>query len=190
MSAIIPMEVSLDLETSINPVSGSIELTENGTFDVSKYAEAIVNVKGKTITGTFNTGSGTIASVDIPYDGDGYPIIVLVYPSEGGYNPDGKYYNALQSDAVGMYVSIKNYFDKSPSENTYATCIYRYKTNSTSATNYSTASTSRVTYSDTEPRQGITRSFYIRNNKNFSFWIGTLGLLAECDYDYVVVYSE
>jgi len=67
--------------------SGSMEITENGTFDVTALAEVVANVKGDTniIEGTFTTVSSQLStgSVILPYEGDGYPLAVMIFTKGG-----------------------------------------------------------------------------------------------------------
>lgn len=88
-------------------------ITANGTYNASSdsadgYSSVTVAVPSKLVKGTFKgTTAGAVQTVTIPYTGSGYPVIIVIYPSEGAYNPDGTFYSTIDYRAILSYCAIK-----------------------------------------------------------------------------------
>jgi len=70
-------------------VSGSQEITQNDTYDVSALAQVVVNVSGggggasNVISGSFKLTNTGWTQIDIPYTGSGHPIAVHIQTKDG-----------------------------------------------------------------------------------------------------------
>lgn len=187
----------------------SLSVTQNGTYTaptgVDGYSPVTVNVSGgggasNIVTGTF-TGTTTGAAMDVTlnYSGNGYPIVVSIYPTEGPYNSsEGSFYNLVQRYVVGWYSAVKNQQDTIPgytgnNNNNTASTLARYKSNTSSATSYtsSTGSTTQI-YNDTNATDTAANIVKIRSKNKLSVYIAntSYGFAANIEYTYYVIYSS
>lgn len=97
--------------------TGTIEIIENGTYDVAQYAYADVNVSdgggSNVVSGTFVAdGDETSMPIQIPYNGDGYPIACYIFPVGGFAN----YVFDEERDSYGLllYSMLKYSSDVAP----------------------------------------------------------------------------
>ena len=186
-------------------VSGSETKTANGTYDVTNIAELVVNVSGgggasNLVTGKFTcqTTTGASQTVTIPYSGSGYPVAVMVYPSEGGYNSAGALYSLVHRYVVTEFFAVKAVPTSSP---TYATSgtqnqahvVSRYKSSTSSATSYSSgASTTANFYSSSAPTASSTVCLRFSDAKTMKVFVAasSYGFHAGTEYTYVIQYSS
>lgn len=202
----VDINISLDGTNAgtIHITTPSLTITENGTYDVIGYATALVNVSGSGgasnfVTGTFTgTTKGEIVNIDIPYSGNGYPIMIFVIPTGGMYG-NRDYYNLIQRYAIGYLAAYKTYASSTPTYNTkgfgdqFSTCA-AYKNNATSATSYTRTFSPNavITYGNSVDPSGATQSLLFRNSKKFSVLIAntSYGFAANIEYTYYIMYSE
>ena len=189
--------------TAVTP-SGSQTYTENGTYDVTALAEAVINVAGgggasNVVSGKFKGTTAGMLDINLQYEGNGFPVAVVIYPSEGVYKADGEYYSLMQKNALALYCAVKNNLSLAPSYSNHSTNdaamhLYRYKSSSNSATSYThnaINSASVKVYNSTG--SGIVM---IRNAKKFSVRIitavdgSTIGFASGIDYTYNIIYSS
>lgn len=182
---------------------GSQTVTSNGTYDVTSLSEMVVNVSGgggasNFVTGTFiGTTKGEIVDVNVPYSGNGYPVMITVVPTGGVRNTD--FDPLIQRYVIGFLSAYKSYASTTPSyknsgdENRYTICSV-YKSSTSSATAYSrTSSISTViTLGTSANPSGAVQSLLFRNSKKFSVLIAntSYGFAADIEYTYHVLYSE
>lgn len=188
---------------SAETVSGSVEITANGSYDVTGYAFADVSVSQNTVTGTFTGTEQGAMDINVPYSGNGYPIAIMIYPSEGPYNSEtGDFYNLVQQYACASFMAIKRQATIAPTYTGNPAVIngavyYQYRKNSaTSATSYSgTGGDNNNTFLNTDAMSnnssGIVR---IRSPKKISVFIATssssYGFAANIEYTYRIIYSS
>ena len=190
-------------------VEGSQTITTNNTYDVTNLAQVIVNVSGggggasNVVTGTFK-GTTTGAAIDITlnYSGSGYPIALVICPTEGPYNSaTGTFYSLVQRYATSAYFMVKSRIGTSPvysssSDNDdYATVANIYKNSSSTATTYAVAQTSTRWFRNTDAGAGGSGGTIVcrfKSNTKMSVYIASTsyGFAANIEYTYRVIYSS
>lgn len=81
---IVDMTARTDVATAKSQIAkfvrpnGALEITENGTFDVLKYAQAIVNVSGRSDNSSIATPAGTWFGI--------YTVTETIKTNENGWN--------------------------------------------------------------------------------------------------------
>lgn len=194
-------------------VSGSETKTENGTYDVTNLAELVVNVASSggasnVVTGTFKgTTTGAAMDVNLNYSGNGYPILVVIYPDGGVRSGNSTFQNLVQRYAIQSFCSIKNVATSIPNYNSTSTtgsndgadsCIVlrSYKNSTSSATSYSSTVTQNInTFSQMSPSTSGTygsTTMRISSKTKMSVFIASTsyGFAANVDYKYWVLYSS
>lgn len=183
---------------------GSQTVTSNGTYDVTSLSEMVVNVSGgggasNFVTGTFiGTTKGDIIDIDVPYSGNGYPIMIFVIPTGGMYGSTG-YHDLIQRYAIGYIAAYKTYTSSAPtysnsgSQNQFSICS-AYKSSTSSATSYtrSFSANTVIAYGTSANPIGAVQSLLFRNSKKFSVFIAntSYGFAANIEYTYYVLYSS
>lgn len=156
------------------------------------------------IHGTFTTGSTTGAAEahDLPYTGDGYPIMFLCWIKGGAYNNSGDgntdWYNLVKRYTVGVWGMVKSMTTAAPTYTTsgaanYGTSWAIYKNSTSSATSYTrTSSMSANTFSSSNANATATTNIRFRTASRISVFVSasSYGLWAETEYEYVALYSE
>ena len=160
----------------------------------------------KLVQGTFTTGStgASTGSVSLNYNGSGYPIAVLIYPTGGISNTNNtSWATEVARYDVGMVAMVKAVTTTTPTYTTsgsanYGAIRYVYKSSTSNATSYScggsqTANT--YTSSSTDASTSSTMIRFKGNNKTLSYYIGnrsssTYGLARSTTFDYIIIYSE
>lgn len=154
------------------------------------------------VTGTFKgTTTGAAMDISLPYTGSGYPIAVMIFPSEGSYG-SGTFRNLIQRYAIDTVFCIKRDANTAPTysgsgaENGYD-FGRSYKSTSTNATNISGAfsggsSGSTIVADDTDASASATSCVHLRSNKKMSVFIAasSYGFAANIEYTYHVIYSS
>ena len=157
------------------------------------------------VTGTFTTGSsaGTTGSVSINYTGTGYPIALLIFPSEGMYNTSGTWGSTVAQYDAGLVVIIKADTSTTPTYATsgavnYGSISYVYKSSTSSATSYGRTGSNNsnvYTSSSTDATTGNSMVRFKGNGKTISYYIGKRtsserGLARSTQFTYIVLYSS
>lgn len=154
------------------------------------------------VQGTFTTKSSSgHEEVSIPYSGTGYPVAAVVFVKGGPYNANNAWYNTLHQYATGLWVLAKADTTTTP---TYATSgtsnrgvvMNLYKSSASNATQYSrTGSQTANIYTSATTYGDANGSLLIRfsgNGKTLSYYVSasSYGLLANTEYQYIIVYSS
>ena len=184
-------------------VSGSETKTQNGTYDVTNLAELIVDVQsgGATnfVQGEFHTGLTTTAqTIDVPYTGNGYPIMAYVVIKGGAYVSGTDWYTTIHRYAVGVWSMSKNNMSLTPSFATsgaenQAVTTWIFKNSTSSATSYSRSSAMNTnTFSSSNATNGGATCVRFKSKTRFTVVASTTsyGLFPDTDYQYFIVYSE
>ena len=135
----------------------SLSVTANGTYTapsgVDGYSPVVVNVPTGGGASNFFSGEvyleNPVNTVEIPYTGNGYPIMAAVYVKGGIYNNtasgDSSWYNLVQRYAVGFWAMHKRIPDVEPTfatsgDQNMAVVECMYKSSASTATSYSRTS--------------------------------------------------
>lgn len=178
---------------------GKIFFDSTGTQQTGTASGGASNV----VTGTFTgTTTGAAMNITLNYSGSGYPIAVLIYPSEGTYNSSGSFYNLVQRYAYNTVLLVKNeintvptYVGGSANTNNRAFLVGLYKNSASSATSYSnTSAQSNTLYIDTDATSNSLNVLKVRSKTKLSVYIPTAGsnygFAANIEYKYWVLYSS
>lgn len=195
--------------TTISPLS----VTANGTYTApsgTAYSPVTVNVSGgggasNIVTGTF-TGTTTGAAMDVTlnYSGSGYPVAVMVYPSEGTYNnttTPHPYYNLVQRYAIDSFIATKSDALTAPTytdttSTNYAEVYRISKSNATSNTSISGGTAVGASRVKVFTEDGATSSnnhvVKINSSTKMSVFIASnsYGFAVNIPYTYHVIYSS
>lgn len=151
------------------------------------------------VTGTFKgTTTDTAMDITLNYTGSGYPIAVLIYPSEGTYNSSGSFYNLIQRYAYNTFLLVKSKINTAPtyadtSSTNQALALGRYKSSTSSATSYTNVGNSNTTaYNDANATSVNYSVVRIRSKTKMSVFIAgtSYGFAANIEYKYWVMYSS
>lgn len=150
------------------------------------------------VTGTFKgTTTGAAMDVNLAYTGNGYPIAVLIFPSDADAST---FQSTIQRYAVRSYMMDK--YDKTSAPvyaastaADYAAPVLKYKsstTNSRSLSNGGATNATTMLYADESATADISKIVKIRSNKKLSVFIASTsyGFMANIEYSYVVIYSS
>ena len=190
-------DASITTATASDVASGKIFLASDGTITTgtSSGGGGASNI----VTGTFKgTTTGTAMDITLNYSGSGYPIAVMVYPSEGSYKSGGTFYNLIQRYACNYWIATKSNMSTAPTysgDTTDKYSGYQYRKNSTSsATTYTgTAFVDGNVANDTSAvsnnSNGLVR---LRSKTKMSVFIASTsyGFTANIEYTYHVIYSS
>lgn len=196
--------------TPSTPTLITKSITANGTYNAEDdnadgYSSVTVSVSGgasNVVTGTFKgTTTGAAMDVNLAYTGTGYPISVMIFPTEGPNNDvSGTFYGLIQRYACQLFFAAKSeatttptYGNPSGLQNSM-TGICRYKNSTTSATTYTQAAFSGTTYilNDIDPTNSSSGIVTMRSATKMSVYIASTsyGFAANIEYTYVVQYSS
>lgn len=183
---------------------GSKSITENGTHDVSGFAEAIVNVSGgggasNYVHGEFTTLAETgVQTLNIDYLGNGYPIAIILTVKGGLTSANNTNWRTIIAQyAVGTTIIVKRDFttrplwQAGPEEN--CTVVAVYKSSSANATALYTANASVKLYTKKNPTGDISYNCVrIYDNTVIKVFIQdtSYGLQKNTDYEYRIIYSS
>lgn len=150
------------------------------------------------VEGSFTVGTDTTQTIEIPYEGNGYPIACEIWIDGGMYSPKDSSFSRAPSWAIGSWMMMKalmdtepNYTDDSYRNNGFKVC--GYKSNSSPlAYSYSGAVNSRTYTSRYDPSSGSAFNAYFASNKALKLYTGggTYSFAQGFTYRYFVVYSE
>ena len=198
------------------PVTGAMtekvlttkSITANGTYDAEDdnadgYSSVTVNVPSSggasnLVTGTFKgTTTGAAMDINIPYTGSGYPIIVVIEPTEG-FRGNTTFASAIQRYANAIFIASKGnailapVYDSSETDDSAYT-VNIYKNSTTNATSYTSSGGSNVAfYKDIAAAASANNIVKMRTNKKMSVYIASnsYGFMANVEYTYRVIYSS
>lgn len=183
-------------------VDGSQIFTENGTYDVSALAEAVVNVSGgggdsNVVIGEFTTGSstGTTGSVSVPYTGSGFPIAAMVFVAGGMVNNtetgNTDWYNSVHRYAVGQW-TYHNTQQASSCNTGVTTWVFKNSTSNSQSYSRSSAINTSVRTSSAPSGAGATCVRMTTDGKTLKWYVSSssYGLLASTKYTYIIIYSS
>ena len=155
--------------------------------------------------GTFTTSStgGSTGTVNLSYNGNGYPIMALVYV-DGGLSKTGTdWYTTVARYDCGLCLMVKAETGVTPTYSTsgsanYGIVEYIYKSSTSSATSYSRSGSQTANTYTSSSTNASTSSVMIRfkgNGKTLSYYVGnrtssTYGLARNTKFAYIVIYSE
>lgn len=185
---------------------GSKSITENGTHDVSGFAEAIVNVSGgggdpTYVHGEFTTQSTSgVQTITIPHQGSttAYLVKVFINVKGGLYNPNTDWYSLVSRYSVGIWSAVKINTDtpiyNTAGDNDNSSINITYKSSSSSATAYAYAGAiNNLFYSTQDPTNTSMNCVKMYNRRQLKIYVkGTsgYGFVPNTTYEYAAVYSS
>lgn len=180
--------------------TGSQTFTENGTFDVTALAEAVINVAGgggasNVVSGEFTTGTTEgKQTINIPYTGNGYPLAAMIYVK----NPEGEWKTFVGQNALAQLIMVKNFPDIEPTYNGGANAdkafvTNSYKSSATSATAYKAVQNSTINMFSNSFGAMLTslnRAYFSSANQLDVYVRGTsYGFAQDMTYGYCIIYT-
>ena len=180
------------LTTYANEVTGGSDTNLSDAVHTlaSGYGGGASNI----VTGTFKgTTTGAAMDVTLNYSGGGYPIAVMIYPSN---TDESTFQSTIQRYAVRDYMFEKDAKATSPSyskgNGDNATFTARYKNSSSSSASYANGGSVAVLYVDEAAGDTFNTMVKIRSKTKMSVFIASssYGFMANIEYSYVVVYSS
>lgn len=184
----------------------SKSITANGTYsasddDADGYSSVTVNVPSgasNVVTGTFKgTTTGAAMDVTLNYSGSGYPIAVMIYPSNANAST---FQSTIQRYAVRDCMLEKYAKATSPTysktgDGDSASLTVKYKSSSSNSANYSNGGSTVATqalYADEAATNTVAAIVKIRSKTKMSVFIASssYGFMANIEYSYVVIYSS
>lgn len=152
------------------------------------------------VEGTFTTGSSAgVASINLPYTGNGYPIAAIVFVDGGAYNSAiSSWYNSVQRYAVGFWSMSKSVQTSTPTYGTSGTqnqgvTTAIYKNSTSSSTSYTrTSGMNTNVFSSSNATNAALTCVRLKSGNVLSYYVNTssYGLLPNMTYKYIVIYSE
>ncbi|MBR2532556.1 MAG: hypothetical protein IKE56_07870 [Lachnospiraceae bacterium] len=195
-------DASVTTATAADVASGKIFLASDGTITTGTNSGGGGGASN-VVTGTFKgTTTGAAMDVTLNYTGSGYPIALVICPTEGPYNSEtGTFYSLVQRYVTAAYFMVKSRIGTSPvysssSDNDdYATVTNLYKNSASVATTYATAQTSTRWFRNTNAGTGGSGGTLVcrfKSNTKMSVYIASTsyGFAANIEYTYRVLYSS
>ena len=161
------------------------------------------------VMGDFTTGStgASTGTVNLNYNGSGYPIALLVYVYGGAYNNSSsgntEWYNSTNRYDCGLFTMVKARTNTAPTyassgEDNYGIVSLSYKSSTSNPTSYARINSNNASsYVDSNTNavalqncvrfkgNGKTLSYYVSNRTS-----GTIGLARNTTFQYIVIYSQ
>lgn len=174
----------------------------NGVLDIQTVSGGGSN---NVVQGSFTTGStrATTGTVNINYNGNGYPVACIIFINGGAYNSETEYYSSVNRYDVGFYSMAKAVTDSTPTyvassslTQNQATVTIIYKNSTSSATSYTrTSSMSAITFNSSNATTTYNCIRFKNNATTMTYYIGnkgssTIGFAPSTTYHYIVIYSE
>ena len=187
-------DASVTTASASDVASGKIFLAADGTPTQGTASGGGGGGASNVVTGTFKgTTTGAAMDVTLNYSGSGYPIAVLVFPSDG--TTSGTFGSTIQRYAFQIYTQVKADTSATPSyinaTEDATTAMARYKNSTTSSTNYS-MSGGTGGFRDADAGAGTNNGIRVRSATKMSVYIASTsyGFMANVEYRYVVLYSS
>lgn len=179
-------------------------ITENGTYNASDdsadgYSSVTVAIPSRIITGTFTgTTAGAAVDINIPYNGSGYPIAILVYPSVGGYKSSSPLFTTVQKSAIVSFAMVKSDISLTPNysnsgANDYGTTFTIYKNSDSDATSTTSNRVNTESVYRSQPASAThSTAVRIKSATVISVYIASTsyGFMKDVEYTYNIVYSS
>lgn len=191
--------------TDVSPTDAvEADVTQGKKFFKSDGSEATGTNQGggasNFVHGEFHTNSSAGAqTVNIPYSGNGYPIMAYIVVKGGAYNSAvTPWYSSVQRYAIGVWAMSKSVFTSSPTYGTsgaqnQAVTMSIYKNSTSSSTSYTrTSAMNTNTFSSSNASNAAATAVRFKSKNTLSVYVNTssYGLLPNQDYEYFIVYSE
>ena len=192
-----------NIPTGEQPTLITKSISANGTYSASSdnadgYSSVTVSVDPKYVSGTFKGDTaGTTISVNVPYTGNGYPVVIIIYPTGGSSNSDTTFYTTVQRYAECMFTAVKmntgstpNYASHSATENNYVV-LSRYKNSDSDATSYASGQSGAGVVSDYAASATSSACCRFNSKTSMSVYIASTsyGFMKDVEYTYHIVYS-
>lgn len=153
------------------------------------------------VAGTFkgtDAQKGTAVEITIPYTGNGYPIALLIFPSDGAYCAGGDYYDLVQRYAIALFAAVKHEIENAPSysgasTNDFMTSMYWYKSSATSATSYTgsqTKNTALLTQTAPSATSQLVANMKAKDKLSVFIANTSYGFAPNIEYTYTIYYSS
>lgn len=181
----------------------------NGTYNASSdsadgYSSVTVAVPSLLVRGTFTPSDaekGTSKNITIPYSGSGYPVSVIIYPTNGAYNTQSAIYSSTQRYAILMWFASKADTGTAPDYDTVtdndkngAFSVGVFKYSSSDATSYSTGYSKdyKLYISRWGASASHSQCVRIKSKTSMDVFIAdtSYGFLSGTEYTYEIVYSS
>ncbi len=185
-----------------------LNVTQNGTYnasdvDVTGFNTVTVNVPSgasNIVQGNFGTITGAgVMTINIPYTGNGYPIVAVVVIKDGAYNSAySHWYSSTQRYAVGQWTMSKSDMTSAPTYTTsgtqnqgVVTAIYKNSTSSSTSYTRTSAMNTNV-FSSGNASNSAVNTIKFKTGNVMSIYVNTssYGLLPQTNYSYYIIYSE
>ncbi len=152
------------------------------------------------VTGTFTTDSTAgVHSLNIPYTGNGYPIVAVVVVEGGAYNSAVyDWYTSIQRYAVGQWTMSKAVMTSTPTYGTsgtqnqgVTTAIYKNSTSSSTSYTRTSAMNTNV-FSSSNASNSALNVIKFKQGNVMSYYTNTsgYGLFPNTTYRYHIIYSS
>lgn len=199
-------DATVTTATASDVATGKVFLASDGTITTgtSSGGGGASNIVMGTFTGTT---TGAAMDVTLNYNGSGYPIVAVIYPTGGPYYANApsdsnayKWYNLIQNRAIAEFFLVKSEISTTPdysdtdSFNNMAYAIV-YKNSTSSGTSYTRASGQSTNalrntssgganaYGCVKFKSSTTMSVFIKGTSPYGF-------APNIEYTYHVIYSS
>lgn len=181
-------------------------ITENGTYAASSdsaegYSSVTVNVaptSSKMVSGTFTGDTAGAMEITVPYNGNGYPIAGLIFPSSGSWELNSGIPALVRQNAIIMFGFAKMDISTTPdytsnTDNNKVESFYFYKSSDSNpdTTGGGRTHQNRMFNSGTNA-SGYTDSIIrIKSATKMSVYTADsgVGFIKDVPYTYMLIYS-
>lgn len=177
----------------------TVEMAVEGDAEYEMDVESSFASSQTSVKGSFTTGeAGTVQTISIPYDGDSYPVMLMIQCDGGFANTESYWFTTNQRYTIGMFTIMKRFPQVAPDyyvayeEKSYNAIEAIIKSNS-STTGYSTAQNDFVgSYTQSLPTSSFAHSVKLPSSTEMKIFVASTsyGFLPNCKYNYWVVYYE
>lgn len=185
----------------VSQTSGSA--TQNGTVDTTLINSLLVNVSGgggasNIVTGTFTgTTEGTAIDVTLNYSGSGWPVMGVIYPTNG-FTTGQTIYDTIKKYAILQFAFTKKVptteaqYGSRPADMAYVSTMYKSSDSTASSLGKWSGTSTVYTYAKVAAISSESTSMVFNSKTNMSVYIGSssYGFMANVDYTYVILYSS